>query len=239
MIASQAAEKIYRSAGLNVQINVALAAESDAWLEYLPQETILFDGAKLARTTSVDAMPGSQVLAGEIIIFGRRGSGESFQNGFLSESLAGTLMSIFYAILSGIGIGKLHSQWDAKKSAGYPLYNFKNPVVHFTPLFIGSTLIIAGLLRIGWAFDFIITPLRLFSGTSLVLFGLVSFTLYITPHLRTQGILIIDHSIDWKTFLDYSWLGEDEDGYCAEFEDESVISVNQSNPINPIQSCMP
>jgi len=111
-----------------------------------------------------------------------------FINGFLSESLAGTLMSLFYAFLSGIGIGKLHSQLEIKKSAGYPLYNFKNPVVHFTPLFIGSTLIIAGLLRIGWAFDFIITPIRLFSGTSLVVFGLVSFTLYITPHLRTQGI---------------------------------------------------
>lgn len=86
MVASQAAEKIYRSAGRNVQINVTLAAESDAWLEYLPQETILFDGARLARTTSVDAMPGSRVLAGEIIVFGRRGSGESFRNGFFSES---------------------------------------------------------------------------------------------------------------------------------------------------------
>ena len=50
------------------------------------KKTILFDGAKLARTTSVDAMPGSQVLAGEIIVFGRRGSGESFRNGFFSES---------------------------------------------------------------------------------------------------------------------------------------------------------
>ena len=144
-----------------------------------------------------------------------------FINGYLSESLAGTLMSLFYAILSGIGMGKLHSQLDIKKLAGYPLYNFKNPIVHFTPLFIGSTLIIAGLLRIGWAFDFIFTPIRLFSGTSLFLFGLVSFTLYITPHLRTQRILIIDHSIDWKIFLDYSWLGEDEVQLIFEKEDDS------------------
>ena len=149
-----------------------------------------------------------------------------FINGFLSESLAGTLMSLFYAFLSGIGIGKLHSQLEIKRSAGYPLYNFKNPVVHFTPLFIGSTLIIAGLLRIGWAFDFIITPIRLFSGTSLVVFGLVSFTLYITPHLRTQGILIIDHSIDWKTFLDYSWLGEDEVQLVFKKEVDSSTQIN-------------
>ena len=153
-----------------------------------------------------------------------------FINGYLSESLAGTLMSLFYAILSGIGIGKLHSQLEVKKSAGYPLYNFRNPIVHFTPLFIGSTLIIAGLLRIGWAFDFIITPIRLFSGTSLVLFGLVSFTLYITPQLRTQRILIVDHSIDWKTFLDYSWLGEDE--VQLVFENEANSSSRLKSILN-------
>ena len=153
-----------------------------------------------------------------------------FINGYLSESLAGTLMSLFYAILSGICIGKLHSQLEVKKSAGYPLYNFRNPIVHFTPLFIGSTLIIAGLLRIGWAFDFIITPIRLFSGTSLVLFGLVSFTLYITPQLRTQRILIVDHSIDWKTFLDYSWLGEDE--VQLVFENEANSSSRLKSILN-------
>ena len=153
-----------------------------------------------------------------------------FINGYLSESLAGTLMSLFYAILSGIGIGKLHSQLEVKKSAGYPLYNFRNPIVHFTPLFIGSTLIIAGLLRIGWAFDFIITPIRLFSGTSLVLFGLVSFTLYITPQLRTQRILIVDHSIDWKTFLDYSWFGEDE--VQLVFENEANSSSRLKSILN-------
>ena len=153
-----------------------------------------------------------------------------FINGFLSESLAGTLMSLFYAFLNGIGLGKLNSQLEIIKSAGYPLYNFKNPVVHFTPLFIGSTLIIAGLLRIGWAFDFIITPIRLFSGTSLVLFGLVSFTLYITPQLRTQRILIVDHSIDWKTFLDYSWLGEDE--VQLVFENEANSSSRLKSILN-------
>ncbi|MBK98145.1 MAG: hypothetical protein CL672_05045 [Balneola sp.] len=133
-----------------------------------------------------------------------------FVNGFLSESLAGTIISLFYAFLSGVSVGKLYSQLDKKKAAGYPLYSCKNVVLHFTPLLVGSTLIIAGFLRIGWAFDFVITPIRLFSGASLVLFGLVSFTLYITPNIRTKSILIIDQAIDWKTFLDYNWLSEDE-----------------------------
>ena len=86
MIAAQAAEKIYRSVGPDVQIDVALTATSDAWLEYLPQETILFDGARLNRTTKIEAEPGAQVLAGEIIVLGRRGSGEIFQHGILREA---------------------------------------------------------------------------------------------------------------------------------------------------------
>ncbi len=157
-----------------------------------------------------------------------------FINGFLSESLAGTLISLFYAFLSGAGMGKLHSQLGYKKIAGYPLYAYRNPVVHLTPLLVGSTLIISGFLRIGWAFDFIITPIRLFSGASLVLFGLLSFTLYITPHLRTQRILMIDHAIDWNTFLDYSWLSEDEVQLVFENQaDTSIPSKSVTIRVNP------
>ena len=161
-----------------------------------------------------------------------------FINGLLSEELAGTLMSLFYAFLTGIGMGKLHSQLEIEKIAGYPLYSYKNPIIHFTPLVIGSTLIIAGLLRIGWAFNFAITPIRLFSSASLIFFGLVSFTLYITPNIRTNSILIIDQAIDWKTFLDYHWLSEDEvqmifekkvDRSSNSGQIESVINI-QVNP---------
>ena len=86
MIAAQAAEKIYRSAGRDSQIDVTLTAAPDTWLEYLPQETILFDGARLDRITRIDAAPDAQVLAGEIIVLGRRGSGETFEHGFLREA---------------------------------------------------------------------------------------------------------------------------------------------------------
>ena len=158
-----------------------------------------------------------------------------FVYGLLSEALAGTLMSLFYAFLSGLAMGKLHSQLNIKKSAGHSLYNYKNPVIHFTPLVIGSTLIIAGLLRIGWAFDFVVTPIRLFSGTSLVLFGLVSFTLYITPHLSTQSVLLIDQAINWKTFLDYQWLGEDEVQMVFKKENKSINTSEQRNIVMTIQ----
>ena len=55
VITSQAAEKAYRSAGADATLDVALELADGAWLEWLPQETILFDGARLRRRLRVDA----------------------------------------------------------------------------------------------------------------------------------------------------------------------------------------
>src|SRR6202008_857850 len=54
-------------------------------LEFLPPETILFDGARLQRETTVDLAPGSAFLGGDIVVFGRRARGERFASGFLRE----------------------------------------------------------------------------------------------------------------------------------------------------------
>jgi len=81
----QAAEKIYRSLGPDSRIAVALKAEAGAWLEWLPQETILFDGARLRRDTTVDVAGGARVLAGEFLVFGRRASGETLSHGLIHD----------------------------------------------------------------------------------------------------------------------------------------------------------
>ncbi len=81
----QAAEKVYRSLGTDSRIAVVLKAEAGAWLEWLPQETILFDGARLRRDTAVDLEQGAQVLAGEFLVFGRRASGESLSHGLIHD----------------------------------------------------------------------------------------------------------------------------------------------------------
>ena len=47
MVIGQAAEKVYRSLGPDCGIENDLRLEADVWLEYLPQETILFDQAPL------------------------------------------------------------------------------------------------------------------------------------------------------------------------------------------------
>jgi urease accessory protein len=84
-VTASAAEKIYRSLGLTTEIHQSLTVGPDAMLEFLPPETILFDGARLRRQTVVDLAPTAGFLGGDIVIFGRRARGECFTRGFLHE----------------------------------------------------------------------------------------------------------------------------------------------------------
>jgi urease accessory protein len=94
-VTAAAAEKIYRSTGATTAIAQEISVESGAWLEYLPPETILFDGARLRRHTTIALAPGAGFLGGGILVFGRRARGECFTHGFLHDewqiSRAGTL----------------------------------------------------------------------------------------------------------------------------------------------------
>jgi urease accessory protein len=84
-VTASAAEKIYRSTGPTTTIVQSLLIGAGAVFEFLPPETILFDGARLRRETSVDLAPSSGFLGGDIVVFGRRARGERFNSGFLRE----------------------------------------------------------------------------------------------------------------------------------------------------------
>jgi urease accessory protein len=84
-LTGQALEKIYRSAGPETRVDLILRAGPGALLEALPQGTILFDGARLARRVTVDAAPDAAVMAGEIVSFGRAAMGERFARGSLYD----------------------------------------------------------------------------------------------------------------------------------------------------------
>jgi len=84
-VTASAAEKIYRSTGPTTAIGQVLTIGDDATLEFLPPETILFDGARLRRETSIELAAGAGFLGGDIVIFGRRARGEQFTSGFLRE----------------------------------------------------------------------------------------------------------------------------------------------------------
>ena len=73
---TQTAERIYRALAGTARVETRLAAGADARLDWLPQETILFDGAALVRETGVDLAPDARFLGIETLILGRAASGE-------------------------------------------------------------------------------------------------------------------------------------------------------------------
>jgi urease accessory protein len=84
-VTASAAEKVYRSLGPTTTIRQSLSVGAGAALEFLPLETILFEGARLYRETAVELGPGAAFLGGDILVFGRRARGERFTRGFLRE----------------------------------------------------------------------------------------------------------------------------------------------------------
>jgi urease accessory protein len=72
MITTQGAEKVYRSAGALSTVDVRLALGADTWLEWLRQDTILFDRARLRRRLVPDLAASARLLAADLLVFGRR-----------------------------------------------------------------------------------------------------------------------------------------------------------------------
>lgn len=80
-LTSASAEKIYRSLGDDAVVTVSLAIAPRARLAWLPRETILFDGARLARTIDVELAADARLLFAEAVVFGRRDMGETVTGG--------------------------------------------------------------------------------------------------------------------------------------------------------------
>jgi urease accessory protein len=80
-VTTAAAEKIYRSLGPDTSIDVKLEVGAGGTLAWLPQETILFDQVRLARTIDVELARGARLLLAEAIVFGRSAMGEAVQSG--------------------------------------------------------------------------------------------------------------------------------------------------------------
>jgi urease accessory protein len=73
---TQAAERIYRTLGPAASVSVTLRAAPGSTLRWLPQETILFEGASLAREFDVELAADANFLAVEAMVFGRKEMGE-------------------------------------------------------------------------------------------------------------------------------------------------------------------
>src|SRR5471032_3360954 len=80
-----AAEKVYRSNGPDAEMTVRLDLAAGARLAWLPQETILFDEARLSRRIDIDLSEGASLLIAEAIVLGRAASGEAMNRGFFAD----------------------------------------------------------------------------------------------------------------------------------------------------------
>ncbi|MEJ0026276.1 MAG: urease accessory protein UreD [Rhizomicrobium sp.] len=85
LVIGQAAEKVYRSLGPDCVVESELRAGRESWLEYLPQETILFDGSRLRRRTQIQLDDGARCLTGGILVFGRAARGETLRHGLVHD----------------------------------------------------------------------------------------------------------------------------------------------------------
>lgn len=84
-VTTAAAEKVCRSHGPEAQVNIALRAGADARLAWLPQETIVFDQARVARRIDIDLSPTASLLLCEIVVFGRAAMGEVMTRGSFTD----------------------------------------------------------------------------------------------------------------------------------------------------------
>jgi urease accessory protein len=80
-LTTAAAEKIYRATGQAAELNIALKAKAGAHLAWLPQETILFDRARMSRRIDIDLDESASLLLCEIAVFGRSAMGERMEQG--------------------------------------------------------------------------------------------------------------------------------------------------------------
>jgi urease accessory protein len=85
VVTSAAAEKVYRTLGPAAEIGVTLDVGAGACLAWMPQETILFNRARLARSIDVTLVLDARLLLAEAVVFGRTAMGESVQEGAFTD----------------------------------------------------------------------------------------------------------------------------------------------------------
>lgn len=81
LITTPAAGKFYRSSGLSAQQTIRLKVDDDATLEWLPQETIVYQGARLSSGVQIDLASKARFIGWEILVLGRPAADEGFAEG--------------------------------------------------------------------------------------------------------------------------------------------------------------
>jgi urease accessory protein len=85
-LTSQTAERIYGALDQPARILTTLTAGATAKLAWCPQETIVFDRARVRRETRIAVSTGAELLALEWIVLGRAAHGERVAGGSVVDS---------------------------------------------------------------------------------------------------------------------------------------------------------
>ena len=85
VVTSQAAEKVYRALDAPACIATRVRVSENARLAWLPQETIVFNRARLRRETEIHLSSGAEFLALEWLVLGRAAYGEEVTGGHISD----------------------------------------------------------------------------------------------------------------------------------------------------------
>jgi len=99
------AAKWYRSAGPIARSDTVLRVAAGALVEWLPQETMLFDGARATIRLGVELAGDARFIGGDVTHLGRTASGERFASGRMHQALEivrdGTMLWCERAVLDG------------------------------------------------------------------------------------------------------------------------------------------
>jgi urease accessory protein len=86
VLTTQACERIYRSTGDDARVATQLTVGAGAQLDWLPQETILFEHSRLNRSLDIDLADGARFCAVEAVLLGREAMGEDARTALLRDN---------------------------------------------------------------------------------------------------------------------------------------------------------
>ena len=85
-VTTQASERVYRSLdGADTHIDVSASLADGATLNWLPQDTILFNGSRLRRRLTAEIAASARLLVAETVVFGRAAMGEVLDTGLFQD----------------------------------------------------------------------------------------------------------------------------------------------------------
>ena len=84
-VTTQACEKIYKASAGTAEVTTSIKVGAHARVDWLPQETILFDRSSLFRRLNVELDEGAEFLAVEAVLLGRKAMGEAVETGLFRD----------------------------------------------------------------------------------------------------------------------------------------------------------